>query len=150
VGRTPLDREIAGGAHALLISTDGYDPSARSLTVVSGVDETLDVELVRVPSKFPFRAAGWTAVAIGVAALAGGVWAESVDGQVIPSADAQKDIFGHCPNVRSTRVLAATLVGLGMASGTLGSVWLYLDQGAQRPSDGRPASTLGLGIKGRF
>jgi TolB-like protein len=149
VGRTPLDREIGGGAHALQISAEGYDVSDRSLTVVAGVDETLDVELVRVPSKFPFRTAGWTALAIGVAALAGGIWAEALDGQEIPCAAADKDPFGHCPNIRSTRVLAATLIGLGMASGTLGGVWLYLGQGAQRPADAKTAM-FGLGVSGRF
>jgi TolB-like protein len=152
VGRTPVDREIAGGAHALQISADGYDVSDRSLSVVAGVDETLDVELVPVPSKFPFRTAGWTALAIGVAALAGGIWAEALDGQEIPCADTQRDPYGHCPNVRSTRVLAATLVGLGMASGTLGGVWLYLGQGqgAARPADAKTASIFGFGLSGRF
>src|SRR4029077_20930565 len=97
VGRTPLDREIAGGAHTLRISADGYDPSERSLTVVSGVDETLELELVPLPTKLPFKGAGTSALALGVVALAAGIWAESIDGNQIACAAAEKDPWGACP-----------------------------------------------------
>src|SRR5262245_25660364 len=136
LGRTPLDREIAGGAHTLQISADGYDASERSLTVVSGVDETLDLELVPLPSKFPFRPAGWTAIALGAAALAGGIYAETLDGNEIPCSTAEKDPWGHCPHLRSTRVLAAALIGLGVGSATLGGFWLYLGQGRGPRAEG--------------
>jgi TolB-like protein len=147
VGRTPLDREIAGGAHTLQVSADGYDVSERSLTVVSGVDETLDMDLVPVPSKFPFRKAGWAAVALGAVALAGGIYAETLDGKEIPCAEAEKDPWGHCPHLRNTRVLAAALVGLGVGSAVLGGFWLYLGQGRTR--EGTP-SAMTIGYSGRF
>jgi TolB-like protein len=149
LGRTPVDREIAGGAHTLQITADGYDASERSLTVVSGVDETLDLELVPVPSKFPFRPAGWAAIALGAAALAGGIYAEALDGNEIPCSMANKDPWGHCPHLRSTRVLAATLIGLGVGSATLGGVWLYLGQGRGPRAEGAP-SAMALGFSGRF
>ena len=152
IGRTPIDREIPGGAHTLQISADGYDPTERSLTVVSGVDETLDLELVPVPSKFPFRTAGWAAIALGAAALAGGIYAEAIDGNEIACSDAEKDPWGHCPHLRNTRVLAAALVGLGVGSATLGGLWLYLGQGrGARPEAGAPSpSSVAIGVSGRF
>lgn len=155
IGRTPLDRELPGGTHALVVSADGYDSSERTLTVVSGIDETLDLELLPVASKFPYRGAGWAAVAIGAAALAGGIWAVAIDGNELPCADAERDPWGHCPNVRNTRVLGAALIGAGVAAGTLGGVWLYLGAG-QAARNNEPASAappppaVAVGWRGTF
>ena len=153
IGRTPIDREIPGGPHALQVSAEGYEASQRSLTVVSGVDETLDLELQPLPSKFPFRNAGIAAVAVGAAALVAGIYAVSVDGDEIPCSAAEKDPWGHCPNLRSTRALAAALVGVGVGSATLGGVWLYLGQGRgpRDPGAGTGLPTaLSVGVSGRF
>ncbi len=150
IGRTPLDREIAGGAHALQVSAEGYEVSQRSLTVVSGVDETLDLELLPLPSKFPFQTAGIAAVAVGAAALIGGIYALSVDGDQIACSAAEKDPFGNCPHLRSTRTLAAVLVGLGVGAGTLGGVWLYLGQGRGPRTEAAPATAFTAGVGGHF
>lgn len=156
IGRTPLDRELPGGVHALQVSADGYDSTERTLTVVAGVDETLDLDLLPVASKFPFRAAGWTAVAVGVVALVGGIWAVAIDGNELACADGERDPWGHCPNVRNTRVLGAVLVGTGVAAGTLGGVWMYLGAGqAARPAEGAapaspPPPTVAVGWRGTF
>jgi hypothetical protein len=128
-GRTPVDRELAGGLHKLDLSAPGYDPLERTVTAVSGVDETMDLEMVRLPMKFPFRTAGWAAIAVGAAALIAGVWAMSVDGDEIACASEGRDDRGHCPSVRSTRALGATLIGLGGATATLGGAWLYIAGG---------------------
>lgn len=151
LGRTPLDREIAAGTHTLQVSAEGYDPSQRTLNVASGVDETLDLELLPLASKFPFGKAGWAAVALGVVALSGGIWAEAVDGNQIACGAAEKDQWGACPHVRNTRALGATLIGLGVASGTLGGVWLYLGQGrGPRAGDAGAPNNVALGYSGRF
>jgi TolB-like protein len=149
IGRTPLDRELTGGAHTLQVSAEGYDPSERTLNVVAGVDETMDLELLPLASKFPFAKAGFTAIAVGVVALAGGIYAEAVDGKQIACATAEKDPWGACPHVRNTRVLGAALVGLGVGAGTLGGVWLYLGQG-RGPRGGEGAGNVALGYSGRF
>jgi len=150
IGRTPLDRELTGGAHALQVSAEGYDPSERTLNVVPGVDETMDLELLPLASKFPFAKAGYTAVALGVVALAGGIWAEAIDGKQIACAAAEKDPWGACPHVRNTRVLGAALIGLGVASGTLGGVWLYLGQGRGPRGGEGAAANVAFGYTGRF
>lgn len=126
VGRTPLDRELNGGQHKLELVATGYDPLDRTVTVVSGVDETLDLELVPLPTKFPFRKAGWAAVAVGALALVAGIWTVAIDGREIACSAAQRDPFGHCPQVRNTRALGAALVGVGGAFATLGGAWLYI------------------------
>lgn len=154
VGRTPLDHELAAGRHKLELSADRYGPLERTVTAVSGVDETIDLELVPLPMKFPFRKAGWGAVAIGALALAAGIWAVSADGDEIACATTERDGFGHCPHVRNTRGLGAALVGLGGAFVTLGGAWLYIATGgpgligagerASLPSSGS------LGLRGTF
>ena len=151
IGRTPVDRELPPGVHKLELATEGYDPLERTVTAVNGVDETLDLDLVVLPSKVPLRALGWTALAVGVAALAGAVWAESIDGQQLACDSTEMDFLGHCPRVRSTRVLGAVLAGVGAASATLGGVWLYLSGlGAARAPDGAAAPTASVGVTGRF
>ena len=128
-GRTPIDRELPSGLHKLELSAPGYDHLERTVTVVSGVDETIDLELVRLPMKFPFRQAGWAALAVGAVALVVGIWAVSVDGDEISCGASARDDFGHCPNVRSTRGLGAALVGIGGASVALGGAWLFIAGG---------------------
>jgi hypothetical protein len=151
LGRTPVDRELAAGVHKLELRADGYDDLERTVTAVSGVDETLDLDLVAMPTKLPLRAMGWAGVAVGAAALAGAVWAISVDGDEIACAPDQHDDFGHCPTVRSTRVLGAILAGVGAASATLGGVWLYLGGlGSPHREEGAPAQTATIGVSGRF
>jgi hypothetical protein len=151
LGRTPVDRELAAGVHKLELRAEGYDGLERTVTAVNGVDETLDLELVVLPTKFPLRTMGWVGVAVGVAALAGGIWAVSADGDEIACAPEQKDDFGHCPTVRSTRVLGAFLTGLGAASATLGGVWLYLGGlGSPRREEGTGTQAATLGVSGRF
>jgi hypothetical protein len=150
LGRTPVDRELTPGVHKLELAADGYDNLERTVTAVNGVDETLDLDLVVLPTKLPMRAMGWTALIVGVAALAGGIWAESVDGSEIACAPEQKDDLGHCPNVRNTRVLGAILTGVGAASATLGGVWLYIGRGGTvRREEGTP-QTATVGVTGHF
>jgi len=149
-GRTPLDRELPGGVHKVEVVAEGYDPLERTVTAVNGVDETLDLDLVGVPSKMPLAAMGFSAIAVGAIALIASVYTESLDGREIACAPAQEDAFGHCPTVRNTRVLAAVLAGVGAASATLGGVWLYLGGvGAPHASE-PPTQTATVGVSGVF
>jgi hypothetical protein len=150
LGRTPVDRELPAGVHKLEVAAEGYDELERTVTAVNGVDETLDLDLVSVPTKVPLRLLGWTALAVGVAAIVGSVWAESLDGKQLSCTPSQEDALGNCPRVRSTRTVAAILAGVGGASAALGGVWLYLGGlGAPRHDDGAPQSAS-LGVSGRF
>jgi hypothetical protein len=154
VGRTPLDHELIGGPHKLELAAAGYDPLERTVTVVSGVDETIDLELVPLPTKFPYRKAGWAAIVFGALAVVAGVWAVATDGGELACAPSQRDDFGHCPKVRNTRALGAALVGLGGVSATLGGAWLYIGAvGGGVPASGERADLRrgsGLTLRGSF
>jgi hypothetical protein len=150
VGPTPIDRELPAGVHKLELRAEGYDRLERTVTAVNGVDETLELDLVVQPTKLPLRAMGYTAIAVGVAALIGSVWAVSVDGDEIACEDALRDDLGHCPTVRSTRVLGAILAGVGAASTTLGGVWLYLGGWGRPQRDDSVPQTASIGVSGRF
>jgi hypothetical protein len=150
-GRTPIDVSLVAGPHRMSIEHEGFSPLQRSFTVVSGVDESLDLDLVRLPSPFPFRMAGWTAMVTGTLLAAGGVYLLRLDGSDVRcSADAM-DGDGDCPRVYQTKLAGAGLLGLSAVSATLGGVWLFLappsDAGAQGPEQ-----RLGFrfGATGRF
>jgi hypothetical protein len=149
-GKTPVDRELPPGVHTLELRAEGYDRLERTVTAVNGVDETLDLDLVVLPTKLPLRAMGYTAIGVGLAALIGSVWAVSVDGDEIACDPVDRDDLGHCPTVRSTRVLGAILAGVGAASTTLGGVWLYLSGwGSPRRAESAQSASI-IGVSGRF
>jgi hypothetical protein len=166
MGQTPVDTNLSSGQHTVLIEHEGYTPLERTISATSGVDETLDLDLVRVPTSFPFGAAGWAAIGAGVALAGGGLYFLSKDGEEVSCAAAVKAMDSDqkdCPEVYDTKVLGASLLGLSAVSITLGGVWLYMDQpGSEAPSNERAAAggggrTVGrklpkflLGTSGRF
>jgi hypothetical protein len=143
-GVTPLDAELAGGPHHVQLLLSNHDTLSRSFTVVSGVDETLDLDLVAIPSKFPYRAAGWGALAGGAALLVTGIVLMTVDSDEIGCTASDKDINGRCPWVRSTKWWGGALMGVGAVAATTGGFFLYL---APRPASA-PVATAG--IRGSF
>jgi hypothetical protein len=152
-GRTPMDANLAAGPHSLVLRMPGYSPLERTLVATSGVDESVELDLVRLPTKFPFKTAGWTAIAAGVLLAGGGAVMLAVDGREIACTDGDRDPRGHCPRVRDTNLAGAALMGLGAISATLGGVWLYLGSpGAGPLLQNEHASLRGvsLGASGTF
>jgi len=143
VGVTPLDVELAGGAHHLRLLMRGYDTLERTLTAVGGVDEGMDLDLVAIPSHFPHRTVGLATLAGGVVLLVSGIITMTFDRDEIGCSAREKDPYGHCPWVRSTKWWGAAMVGTGAAAATLGGVFLYL-----APRSG--ATTLGFGLTRTF
>jgi hypothetical protein len=125
-GVTPLDTELPGGAHHMQLVLSGHEPTARTFTVVSGVDESLDLDLVAIPSTFPYRAVGWTAVGVGAALLVAGIVTMTLDNQEIGCSADEQDINQRCPWVRSTKWWGAAMMGVGAAAATTGGFFLYL------------------------
>jgi hypothetical protein len=143
VGVTPLDIELAGGVHHLRLLMRGYDTLERTLTVVSGVDESMDLDMVAIPSHFPYRTTGLATLAGGLALLAGGIVALAFDHHEIACSASEKDANGHCPWVRSTKWWGAAMVGVGAAAATVGGFFLYV-----APRAG--TTMLGLGLNRTF
>jgi hypothetical protein len=144
-GVTPLDAELPGGAHHVQLVMSGHEPTARTFTVVSGVDESLDLAMVAIPSTFPFRAVGWTALGTGAALLVAGIVTMTIDNQEIGCSADEKDVNNHCPWVRSTKWWGATMLGVGAAAATTGGFFLYL---APRPA--RVPATAAVGYTTSF
>jgi TolB-like protein len=150
VGRTPLDIELAGGEHHLVLSLGGHEPLNRTFIVVSGVDESMDLTLLATTTTFPYRAVGWTALTGGVLAIAAGAIALIIDGREVSCTAADQDPKGHCPLVRQTSLLGAVLLGVGSAAATVGGVSIYLGSRggvSPEPSGQRP---FGIAFDGRF
>jgi len=153
MGRAPLDAVLPGGEHHLTMSAEGYELLDRDFTVVNGVDETLEYELVRLPTRFPFKAAGWAGVAVGAVAIAVGAWALAIDSHQISCNTAERDKDGDCPRLHDTKLLGAVLMGGGAVSATLGGVWLYLGSargGLTGQEASRGPTTAAVGLSGRF
>jgi predicted Zn-ribbon and HTH transcriptional regulator len=147
MGNTPLDLELSSGEHQLSLRAPDHEPLIRTFVVVSGVDETLDLELVRTPTTFPYRPIGWTGLTVGALAIAGGIFALAVDGKEVACSKSMQDSMGHCPRVRSTGVLGAVLLGVGSASAAIGGISLYLGSESGPESAGRE---LGVALSGKF
>ena len=144
-GVTPLGAELTGGPHNLQLVLPNHDALSRSFTVVSGVDEAMDLDLVAIPSKFPYRAAGWGGIAGGAALLLTGVLVMTLDHHEISCSADQQDVNGRCPWVRSTKWWAATMIGVGAAAATVGGVFLYL-----APQPGTTTIGASAGVAGTF
>ena len=144
-GVTPIEAELPGGPHHVQLSMSGHDSLTRSFTVVSGVDEAMDLDLVAIPSKFPYRAAGWGSLAGGAALLITGIVTMTLDNHQIACSTDQQDVNGNCPYVRSTKWWAATMVGVGAAAATVGGVFLYL-----APQPGTTTLGASAGFSGTF
>jgi len=161
MGVTPLDLTLGAGERKMVIEREGFSPLERTVSVTRGVDEALDLDLVQLPTKFPFRAAGWTAVATGAVFAVGGIYLLSLHGSEVACDASKRDGGGNCPEVYKTNVAGASLLGASAVMLTLGGVWIYLAQpsgggllsgSGERASASHPGSGSGfaVGYNGRF
>jgi hypothetical protein len=89
-GVTPLEAELPGGPHHVQLVLSGHDSLSRAFTVVSGVDEAMDLDMVAIPTKFAYRAAGWGGLAGGAALLIAGIVTMTLDNHEISCATDQR------------------------------------------------------------
>jgi hypothetical protein len=144
-GVTPLEAELPGGPHHVQLAMSGHDSLSRTFTVVSGVDEAMDLSLVAIPSTFPYRTAGWGSLAGGAALLVTGMLTMAFDNHEIACSTEQKDANGRCPWVRSTKWWAVPMIGIGAAAATMGGVFLYM-----APQPGTTSMGASAGVSGSF
>lgn len=127
MGPTPLSTDLSSGPHHVKIIHARYATLERDFTAVSGVDETMAFDLLAIPSHFPYRAVGVTAIVGGALLITAGIIAMTFNGDEKACTPTEKDDFGHCPYVHNTKWIAASLMGAGIVAGTLGGVFIYLD-----------------------
>jgi len=142
-GVTPLDTNLAGGQHHMQMFLADHETVARSFTVVSGVDESMELDLTAIPSRFPYRTAGTSALGGGAILLIAGIVTMAVDNGEIGCSNAEKDVNGHCPYVRSTKWWATALIGAGVAAAAVGGAFLYLAPAPPSTGVGATASVAG-------
>ncbi len=117
VGMTPVELPLDAGAHQLRVELDGHIGLERSVELVAGEAKSLDLALQPIPkperSKL-FTSLGWTALAVGIGAAAGGATLIALDERPITSdcSGANIDANGTC------RWRYSTLGGgIGLAAG---------------------------------
>jgi hypothetical protein len=142
-GVTPLDTTLGGGLHRVMLVTAGYETVSRSFTVVSGVDESIDLDLVVLPSKFPYRKIGWPTLGGGAALIVAGIITMAADNRQAACSTDQKDLKGHCPQVWSTKWWGTAMIAVGATAATVGGTMLYLAPASPSGGVGATASLAG-------
>jgi hypothetical protein len=122
VGPAPRELELAAGEHKLIVHATGYLAATRNLTVVSSMQERVEIRLLpEAGGSSGARAAGWTVGAAGVAALVAGIALFAINGQ---AADCPADVGAKACH-RDTRIGGGVLVGVGVAALGVGGYLLY-------------------------
>jgi hypothetical protein len=142
-GVTPLDTNLVGGLHRLRLVLADHETVSRSFTVVSGVDESMDLDLTAIPSKFPFRTVGWSTLGGGAALLIAGIVTMALDQRSAGCSSAVKDDKGICPQWRRTQWWALPMVAVGAAAATVGGTMFYLAPAPPTTGLGASASLAG-------
>lgn len=145
-GPAPQEVSLGAGRHKLELEKPGYRSVAREIEVVPAVDQELDLQMVAIPSAFPFKAAGYSAIGLGLASLAASVVAMTAfHGQNVACDNPDRD--GDCPKAWEAAWHAVGFATAGAALTTVGGLWLYL--GHKEPMSAS-ASVSGVGWRGRF
>lgn len=131
VGVSPLELSVAAGEHEVVIEKQGFTSVRRRVAFVDGVVETLDVALVELPRVAPpakpprrwLEPLGWSSIALGVGAAAGGVVLVALDERPIRG-DCQGvnvDAEGDCKWRWDTLAGGAVLTVVGVAAIAIGA-----------------------------
>jgi hypothetical protein len=165
VGVTPIDRPVIPGKHVVRVSKDGYIGIEREVTFVEGVQEKLELNLDKLPSRLPPRRWGWASLAVGLVGLGAGAGlmvasTPSLAPQFQPDCSGDNiDDAGNCRYLWDFRwpAFAAGVVGAGLT--TLG-IAVLLNSGKTKKQKGKkkdqariPSFGFGPGsvsVSGRF
>jgi hypothetical protein len=124
-GVTPLAAELTAGKHQLQLVLRDHAAVARSFTAVAGVEESVELTLPALPSRFPQRTAGWSALGGGAALLLAGIVTTSFDHDQVACSSGNY-YLGRCPQVWDTKWWGAAMIGVGVAAATVGATMVYL------------------------
>ena len=128
VGTLPWQGEVEAGEHEVRVERRGFLPVRRSIDVVGGTHERVQVSLERDPAATSraMKISGWTLVAAGAASASGGAVLLAMDGRPHRDSCGEPDAQGRCPNEYSSRPggIALTVLG-GTALIVGGSLLIY-------------------------
>lgn len=136
IGTAPIEREVTAGAHDARVSKPGFVPQQLTLRALPGHRELLALQLQPLPRsaaavdrRRELRPWGWTALALGVAAVAAGAALLAVDGR--PDRRSCRgdgvDAQGDCRYLYASVPGGATLTVLGSGALVSGIVMLAVD-----------------------
>ncbi len=155
IGNAPIEREVTAGAHEARVSKPGFVPQQLTLRALPGHRELLALQLQPVPRssgaldrRRDLRPWGWTALAVGVAALAAGAALLAVDGRPDRSSCRGDgvDADGDCRYLYDSVPGGATLTVLGSGAAISGIVMLAVHahrKATRRRARGRAAVARG-------
>ena len=144
VGTTPMNREIAPGAHQAEAVLDGHVSQRRSFEAEPGVDETIRFELPVAPrDPKVLRRLGWASLGLGTAAVVSGAVLIAIDENPITSRCSGDNVnsVGVCKFRRDTLAGGIALVASGGAAIIAGTVIAIVTRRRKTP----PRTAFGPG-----
>lgn len=157
VGVTPYEDALPPGRHHVEIFKEDFLARQRDVTLVDGVEETIELTLQRrppdaSPERRPMRAAGAVAVALGLAAVVPGATFLALHHRPVRTRCAGDDVDaqGDCRLRYDGVPTGASLVAGGVAAAVAGVVLLIVD--SRRHGSGRSARLRAVpgGVQVRF
>jgi TolB-like protein len=161
-GVTPISVDLSAGPHKLTVRAGGYDISERSVSVESGSNGVVAVDLAPTGGggggggRGPSRVLAWTTMALGVVAIGVGFVALHYNGQFLECVEPAGAPQGkECirEKVRPTELESGILFGSGGMLLLGGATMLYFSPSDTSSAPGQSASlTHGwtAGLKGTF
>jgi hypothetical protein len=127
-GETPISLELPPGSHELALAAAGHAAAHKKITLESGIRGLVSIDMMPVPdgrllapTTSPLRSIGWIALAVGVAAIGGGVYALTQDHQKVTCpAEAIRMNYTEC--YRNTKLLVGALLGAGGVTAAVGGL----------------------------
>jgi TolB-like protein len=161
-GVTPISVDLSAGPHKLTVRAGGYDVSERNVSVESGSNGVVAVDLAPAGGgggggggRGPSRVLAWTTMALGVVAIGVGIVALHYNGQFLecvqPAGASQDTCLRE--KVRPTELESGILFGSGGMLLLGGATMLYFSPSDTPSAPGASASlTHGwtAGLKGTF
>ena len=157
VGRLPYEGEWPAGEYEVEVAAKGHLEQRKPLTLDSGTDESLRIDLAPAPveseggqKRRPII--GWSLLGVGIAGAAAGATLWAIDGREHAStcSDANRDPFGACPNVYTTRAAGIGTLAAGVAVGIGGALVLGLSRKAGKTRVEARVGPRSFTLTGRF
>ena len=149
VGKTPWSGEVEAGEHEVVVSMRGHEDESRTLTLVSGVEESVDFTLMSELPEGPVQKPrpqwpAWTGIGAGVALAIAGTALIALQGK-----DYRGDYEGENIDINQSCRYVYDTRGLGIGLATVGAAAFGAGVGLMVWSQ-RGQFSASVGVRGRF
>ena len=155
IGVTPITRGLREGPHTVTLELPGHETITRKVTIKNDAESPIDVTLVRLDRGGKrggsLKPLGYTALAIGGAAILGGAAMVILDPRCEVGSDSEACAPGKA-TYTSTQLPGLVAAGAGVVVVGLGGYLIYRDGARSKP---RPVASVGsaavvVGLAGTF